>query len=32
MSRLRDILERYVQMRQGLGYKYGDPPAASLIS
>jgi hypothetical protein len=25
MSRLRDILERYVQMRQGLGYKYEGP-------
>lgn len=25
MSRLRTILERYVHMRQGLGYKYVDP-------
>lgn len=25
MSRLRDILERYVHMRQGLGYKYEGP-------
>lgn len=25
MSRLRNVLERYIRMRQGLGYKYDSP-------